>query len=183
MGTLTLTLLHHQYSIPDALYLDASFLVALRHKKEKHHAAALLLWPALLGEVAKSNAVVYCSALAVDECMWGLTRALYEDANGRDSWKRADRDRALRRYRPAQEALVKLLAHQKGLSFVDCGRRHIEPAFQEMRQKGLAPRDAFHVALARDCGAHCIVTNDKKLSHALTSDSDIDPFDYATIRV
>jgi len=184
MGTLMLTILNRQYPVSDTVFLDACFLLDAHHGKDKRHLAARLLWRALQAEVAKSNAVAYCSASVVEECLFVLPKIHHEDVNGKDSWKalsKTERSAAFRKHRPAQEKFLNALTSQAWLCFVDCGGRHIQPAFREMKQRALWPADAFHVALARDCGARCLVTNDQMLSRALASDPNIDPFDYATI--
>ncbi len=186
MGTLTLTLLNRQYPVSDTVFLDACFLVDAHHGNDKRHHAARLLWRALQAEVAKSNAVAYCSALVVQECLFVLPRIHHEDANGKGSWKglnKTEQSAAFRKHRPEQEKFLNDLTSQAWLCFVDCGGKHIQPAFREMKHRGLWPADAFHVALARDCGARCLVTHDQRLCRALASDPDIKPFDYATIGV
>ncbi len=168
------------------VYLDANFVIDVYADGTRWHDAARLVWEALMGEVARGRATAFCSALVADECLWGLTIALYERRHGSGTWSaqgEGEKDEALHSFWPQLTVFVTDLLRQTWLTFVDVTRDDIGPAFQDMRALELRPRDAFHAALAKRHGASCIMTRDARFASALTDDPDLQAFDFSRVPV
>jgi predicted nucleic acid-binding protein len=185
MATVTLEVLGRGYEISDTVYLDANFLISAYAESHDLHDRAALLLLSLMAAAAQRKVRVLCSPLVVDECLWGITAALYQRESGRQ-WGAApkrEKDAALRRHRTEQERFVRTIQHQSWLEFVPVQGAHVGPAFDEMKRHNIRPRDAFHMAVAKANNAGCIVTSDRDLRDALERDPDIAGFNFATIHL
>jgi len=147
--------------LPANVYFDANFLISWHLPKHRWHLPASQLLKLLLSR--KTRLLV--STLALDEAWWRLLVRFYERDYGRGTW----RPDILRRhphlpkaYEPELRGFTASLLALPRLRVVDQvnSRSLVIRALDHLRDHALAPRDAFHLAIAQAIGVPYIVTND-----------------------
>jgi predicted nucleic acid-binding protein len=108
---------------------------------------------------------LHVSTLSIDEAWWKILAAAYERDHGARSWHSAivrDNPSVLRLYFPElRKFTTRLLAlpRLRGIDQIN-SKALMAQALDHIRDHSLAPRDAFHLALARAIDVPYIVTND-----------------------
>lgn len=103
--------------------------------------------------------------MAIDEAWWRLLIRFYERDHGLGTW-RSDllrQDPSIpQTYQPELRKFTLDLLSLRRLRVIDQTRSKdlVYQALDNIRAHSLAPRDAFHLALARAIGVPNIVTND-----------------------
>jgi predicted nucleic acid-binding protein len=147
--------------LPTAVYLDANLLISWHLPQHQWHRPARELMAAL----SARRANIHVSPLAIDEAWWRLLIRFYERDHGLNTW-RSDllrRDPTIpQTYQPELRKFTSDLLSFRRLRVIDQTRSKalVCQALDNIRDHSLAPRDAFHLALARAIGVPNIVTND-----------------------
>ena len=108
---------------------------------------------------------LHVSTLSIDEAWWKILAAAYERDHGARSWHSAivrDNPSVLRTYFPELRKFTTRLLALPRLRVIDQtnSKDLVIQALDNIRDHSLAPRDAFHLALARAIGVPNIITND-----------------------
>jgi predicted nucleic acid-binding protein len=147
--------------LPRDLYLDANCLVSWYLAGHAWHRRANQLMKA----VRRYKLGLHVSTLSVDEAWWKILAVAYERDHGPRSWHSAivrDDPSVLRDYFPElRKFTTRLLALRRVQVIDQIGSKElVTQALDNIRDHSLAPRDAFHLALALAIGIPNIVTND-----------------------
>jgi predicted nucleic acid-binding protein len=164
MGT-TISVGRVTFRVPERVFLDANFIVAVRVRTERFHKAAAVMLKKLIAAASANSISLYTSPEVVDEVWWSLGKLLYEDENGRDTWNKLDRQgrkRALWRYSRELVATTNLLRKNQLINIADVTADDIPVALDRVTARAypLEPRDAFHLAVMIRLGIQGIATND-----------------------
>jgi predicted nucleic acid-binding protein len=164
------------FSEDDVIYCDANFLIAYGAKKVKQpelNKRALILFARILAGKSK----LIASTLTFDEVWMGIKREI-DPKSVKNRW-RIRVDNLLQRvglklmnsgvenfsyaevFDDLNSFTNKLLNHKKFsvIQFKDPGSG-VRNALNNLNSSRLKPRDAFHLAFAKDNGANCFLTND-----------------------
>jgi len=147
--------------LPTAVYLDANLLISWHLPQHQWYRPARELMAALSAKWAN----IYVSTLAIDEAWWRLLVRFYERDHGPRTWRSDLLQRnptILQTYQPELRKFTLDLLSFRRLRVIDQTRSKdlVYQALDNIRDHSLAPRDAFHLALARAIGVPNIVTND-----------------------
>jgi predicted nucleic acid-binding protein len=148
-------------TLPTKVYCDANFLISWHLPKHQWHYQAGYLLATLLAR----RASLHVSTLAIDEAWWRLLIRFYEEDHGDRTWRgdivREDPN-VLKMYEPEIRKFTESLLDLPKLEVIDQmhSKALVIQALDNIRDHSLAPRDAFHLALARAIGVPHIVTND-----------------------
>jgi predicted nucleic acid-binding protein len=147
--------------LPTAVYLDANLLISWHLPQHQWHRSARGLMTTL--SIRRVN--IHVSTLAIDEAWWRLLIRFYERDHGLRTW-RSDllrRDPTIpQTYQIELRKFTSDLLSFRRLRVIDQTRSKalVNRALDNIRDHPLAPRDAFHLALARAISVPHIVTND-----------------------
>jgi predicted nucleic acid-binding protein len=147
--------------LPTAVYLDANLLVSWHLPQHQWYRPAR----ELMAVLSAKQASIRVSTLAIDEAWWRLLIRFYERDHGLRTW-RSDllrRDPTIpQTYQPELRKFTSDLLSFRRLRVINQTRSTalVYQALDNIRDHSLAPRDAFHLALALAIGIPNIVTND-----------------------
>jgi predicted nucleic acid-binding protein len=161
------------FEAPPRVFLDANFILALRVRSERYHAAAAVLFKKLLADTTTGRIALYISPQLIDEVWWCLARLLHENERPEAAWNRlskAERKEAFQKYGFELTETTNLLRNCPAITITDVSSADISPALAHVTDTAapLEPTDAFHLAVMERLDIEGIVTNDHDF-HALPS--------------
>ena len=141
--------------LPNAIYLDANFLIAYFVDSHDDHNASKLLFFNLL----QQDCVTYISTLGLDEAWYKIYEVMQKDV---PKEKRKPIQEFYSEIKQILESIKKLPQNIKIVQFENNFNVGIQHAVENIGKFNFRPRDAFHLAYMQDLNLEAIITKNKK---------------------
>jgi len=151
--------------LPTSVYLDTQFVFAYLVAQDEDHADAAAVAGRIQALAAAGFARAFLSVIVLDELAWKLGGVLHDrDTGSPRAWRQLSDRRKEQEYRrrgtEIAEWLQRLL-RQPWISVLAADEQVCRRVPELIREYGLRPADACHLACAARHGVQAILTNDR----------------------
>ena len=152
------------FAVPDKVFLDTNFIIAVRIPTERYHKAATVMFKKLLAAASVGSVALYTSTMVLNEVWFILAKILYEDGDRSGSWSdKLTRKRAFQQYRNELAEVTGLLSNNDVITIADVTSHDVPKALNAVTDQShnFEPCDAFHVAVISRLSIQAIATGDR----------------------